>query len=153
MKDSKKPVRPIPDGFHTVTPFLNVNGAAGLIEFIKKAFDGKVTSMVPGEEEGKVMHATMSIGDSTVMISDATEKYAPMPSMLHLYVEDIDAVYKKALDAKAETIRVPTDEFYGDRSAGVTDAWGNQWWIATHVEDVSEEEMQKRVEEFQKSEA
>lgn len=144
-------VKPIPEGFHTVTPFLMAEGADKLIEFIQKAFNGKVTYMMKSDE-GIVRHATLKIGDSTVMVSESTEVYKPMSCMLHLYVENSDAVYQAALKAGAESTREPMDEFYGDRSAGVRDAWGNQWWIATHIEDVSDEEMAKREAEFRKHE-
>lgn len=142
-------VKPVPEGFHTVTPFLIAKEAHKLIEFMQKAFNGKVTYMMKSDD-GMVQHATVMIGDSTVMVSEGTEQYRPVSCMLHLYVEDSDAVYQSALKAGAESIREPKDEFYGDRSSGVRDSWGNQWWIATHIEDVSDEEMMKRAEEFKK---
>jgi uncharacterized glyoxalase superfamily protein PhnB len=143
----RKSVKPIPKGFHTVTPFLTVNGAAGLIDFITNAFDGEVTSIMKGDDN-KVMHATVQIGDSNIMISDATEKFVAMPTMLYLYVKDVDSVYQKAIEANGTSLRGPTDEFYGDRSAGIKDAWDNQWWIATHIEDVTPKELEKRKEKF-----
>jgi len=82
------------------------------------------------------------------MVSDATEQYQAGASRLYLYVDDVDATHKKAMNAKGTSIREPTDEFYGDRSSGVKDRWGNEWWIATHVEDVDEEEMEKRAKKF-----
>jgi PhnB protein len=139
-------VQPIPPGMSSVTPFLLVEDAKGLIEFMKNAFNGELTYIM--EAEGKVMHATVKIGNSILMTSDVPEPYQPMPSQLYLYVEDIDAVYKKALDAGGTSLREPITEFYGDRSGAVKDKWGNQWWIATHVEDVSEEEIRKREKEF-----
>lgn len=141
---TKSDVRAIPEGFHTVTPFLMVDGAAQLIKFIEQVFDGEITLLMKGEGE-TVMHATMRIGDSTIMLSDASEKYGAVGCMLHLYVEDMDTVYNKAIAAGGVSLREPTNEFYGDRSAGIRDAWNNQWWIATRIEDVSEEEMQKRM--------
>ena len=95
------------------------------------------------------MHAGVQIGDSQIMVSDSTEQYPAGSSRLYLYVDDVDATYKNAITAKGISLREPTDEFYGDRSSGVKDAWGNEWWIATHVEDVDEEEMEKRAKEFQ----
>ena len=145
--NSANKVKPIPDGFHTITPFLIVSQAEMLMEFIKNAFNGHVTSLMR-HDDGRIMHATMTIGDSNLMLSDASEHYGPMQAMLHLYVEDVDQVYRQALQARGESLREPTNEFYGDRSAGIRDPWGNQWWIATHVEDVSEEEIRKRAEEF-----
>jgi PhnB protein len=139
-------VQPIPPGMSSVTPFLLVEDAKGLIEFMKNAFNGELTYIM--EAEGKVMHATVKIGNSILMTSDVPEPYQPMPSQLYLYVEDIDAVYKKALDAGGTSLREPITEFYGDRSGAIKDKWGNHWWIATHVEDVSEEEIRKREKEF-----
>ena len=144
----KKSVLPIPEGYHTVTPFLVVRQADLLLEFIKNAFNGEVTSRMP-DDKGRVMHATVKIGDSIVMVADAMEKFPAMQAMLYLYVDDVDATYQQALKAKGVSIRVPTDEFYGDRSAGVTDPWDNQWWIAAHVEDVDPKEMEKRKKEFE----
>jgi uncharacterized glyoxalase superfamily protein PhnB len=144
-------VKHIPAGFGTVTPFLIVTQATMLIEFLIKAFNGELTYIMKGED-GKVMHATVKIGDSMLMISDATEKMGPTPCMLYLYVDDVDKVYADAMAAKGMSIREPKDEFYGDRSAGVKDPWDNQWWIATHIEDVSDEEMQKRMDAFQAQE-
>ena len=94
--------------------------------------------------DGAIRHGEVEIGDSRVMLADATNESPAVPAMLHLYVEDVDAVYRAALEAGAESVREPTDQFYGDRMAGVNDAFGNQWWIATHVEDVSAEEMERR---------
>lgn len=140
-------VNPIPEGYHTVTPFLVVDGAAKLMDFISKAFNGEVTSEMRGDNN-RIRHATMKIGDSTIMISDTMENFPPMPAMLYLYVDDVDKTYRRAVEAKGESLREPIDEFYGDRSAGVKDAWGNQWWVATHIEDVSHEELEKRQQAF-----
>ena len=142
-----KSVKAIPGGMHTVTPFLVVDGASELIRFIEQSFDGKVTSIMK-TKEGRVMHASVQIGDSQIMVTDSTEKYAPGATRLYLYVDDVDATYDNAIKAKGTSLREPTDEFYGDRSSGVKDAWGNEWWIATHVEDVDDEEMEKRAKEF-----
>lgn len=143
----EKSVRPIPKGFHTVTPYILAEDAMGLIDFIKKAFDGEVEQMMK-TDDGTVQHSTIRIGDSPVMISSGNEDFRPNTCMLHLYVEDVDTIYKQAVDAGGQSLREPTDEFYGDRSAGVKDQWGNQWWLATHIEDVSNEEMEKREEEL-----
>ena len=133
----------IPDGFHTVTPYLVVKGAAQLMEFMKKAFDAKQI-YVSNRPDGTIMHATMQVGDSMVMLAEATEQYPVLPSMIYLYVPDTDAVYKKAMAAGATSIMEPADQFYGDRNAGVKDATGTQWWIGTHIEDVTEEELNER---------
>jgi PhnB protein len=149
-KNHKSDVKAIPDGFHSVTPFLIVDGCRELMEFTKNAFGAEVTSSMDADD-GKIMHATIRIGDSLIMVADPMLGQETQSAMLYLYVEDIDAVYKQALKAKGESLREPIDEFYGDRSAGVKDKWGNQWWIATHTEDVSPSEMEKRKEEFMSS--
>lgn len=142
-------VKPVPEGFHTITPYLVVNGAANFLDFIKTAFNAKTTSMMK-DPEGMVMHATAKIGDSIIMVSDETDRYPAMPGMLHLYMQDVDSVYRKALEAGGQSLREPANEFYGDRSAGIKDEWNNHWWIGTHVEDVSDEELKRRAEEFRK---
>ncbi len=142
-----KSVKAIPEGMHTVTPFLVVDGANEFIRFIEQSFDGKTTSIMK-TKDGKVMHASVQIGDSQVMVTDATEQYPAGTCRLYLYVDDVDKTYKKAINAKGTSLREPTDEFYGDRSSGVKDNWGNEWWIATHVEDVDDEEMEKRARQF-----
>ena len=146
-KQKGKSVRAVPEGMHTVTPFLVVDGANELIRFIEQSFDGKVTSIMK-TKDGKVMHAGVQIGDSALMLSDATGQYPAGASRLYLYVDNVDDTYNKAIRAKGTSLREPTDEFYGDRSSGVKDAWGNEWWIATHVEDVDDEEMEKRAAKF-----
>ncbi len=143
------PVKPIPDGYHTVTPVLTVHGAAKLIEFLKQAFDAKETYRLAGPD-GSVMHAEVKIGDSIVMVGEATDQWKPIQVTVALYVEDADAWYKRALRAGAASVREPSDQFYGDRSAGVKDFAGNQWWIHTHIEDVTPEEIKKRAEVWMK---
>jgi uncharacterized glyoxalase superfamily protein PhnB len=140
-----KSVKPIPDGFHTVTPHLVVQGAFKQVEFIKKAFDAEVIHLGK-RPDGGLMHAQLRIGDSIVMVGEVGPGFKPMPCMIYLYVPDTDAVYKRALEAGATSLMEPADQFYGDRNAGVVDPCGNHWWIATHKEDVSPEEMQKRTE-------
>ena len=134
---------PIPKGFGTVTPFLTVTDAAKLIDFLQQAFAAKVHFRMDAPD-GSVRHAEVKIGDSMVMIGQV-QPGQEMQSMLHLYVPETDALYRSALAAGATSIREPADQFYGDRSAGVRDLWGNQWWMATHVEDVSQEEMERRM--------
>ena len=146
-KNVKSDVKAIPDGFHSVTPFIIVDGCKELITFLKNAFGAEETSRMH-MDDGKVMHATVRIGDSQIMLADPMEGQAKTTAMLYLYVDDVDATYKKALEARSESLREPTDEFYGDRSAGVKDKWGNQWWIATHQEDVSGEELERRKQDF-----
>jgi PhnB protein len=136
-------VKPIPDGYHAVTPYLVVQGAAKLIDFLKQAFAAQETERL-ARPDGMIGHAEVRIGDSIVMMSEAGGAWAPMPSAMYLYVNDADATYKRALQAGATSTMEPTDQFYGDRSAGVKDPSGNQWWIATHKEDLSPEELAKR---------
>jgi PhnB protein len=141
-------VKPIPEGYHTVTPYLIVEGASDLIDFMKQGLGAEERMRMP-QPDGKIGHAEMQVGDSVIMLSDANPDFPAMPAMIHLYVDDADAVYKRALAAGAMSVREPADQFYGDRSAGVKDAFGNQWYLATHVEDVSPEEMEKRMAAMQ----
>ena len=140
-----KIVKPIPDGFHTVTPYFIVQGAMRLVDFLRQAFDGEVIQLSK-RPDGVLMHAQLRIGDSFVMVGEVGPGFNPMPAMINLYVTDADSVYKRTLEAGATSLMEPTDQFYGDRNAGVVDPCGNHWWIATHKEDVSPEEMRKRIE-------
>jgi len=136
-------VRPIPEGFHTVTPYLVVKDAAQLIDFVKAAFDAaEVERML--DASGRISHAEVRVGDSIIMLSQATEKFPATTAMLYVYVSDCDATYKKAVAAGGTSLMEPADQFYGDRNAGIADANGIQWWIATHVEDVAPEELARR---------
>lgn len=137
-------VKPIPEGFHSVVPYLTVDDASALINFIERAFDGKVTYSMK-DADGNIRHAEMKIGDSMIMIGQARDEWRSRPGMFVLYVPDCDAVYKKAVDAGGKVVREMTTQPYGDRSGGIEDSQGNQWWISTHVEDVSEEEMERRM--------
>lgn len=138
-------VKPIPDGYHTVTPILMVDEAAELIDFLKDAFGAKERSRFT-DPNGKIAHAEVVIGDSIVQLSDAQGEWKPIQVPLLVYTTDTDAAYKRALKAGATSIREPADQFYGDRTGGVKDVFGNSWWIATHVEDVSPEELERRAE-------
>jgi uncharacterized glyoxalase superfamily protein PhnB len=135
-----------PDGYHTVTPYLLVHDVVGLIDFMKRVFDAEELQRFD-QPDGSVMHAEVRIGDSLVMMAEAGGDFPPMPGMLHLYLEDTDAAYRRALEVGAISLREPEDQFYGDRTAGVQDPFGNQWWLSTHIEDVSPEEMRRRSEE------
>ena len=145
-------VNPIPEGYRTVTPYLVVEGAADVLEFVKQAFEAEEKFRME-QPDGSIGHAEVVIGDSIVMVGSAGPETPAMPAMIHLYVEDCDATYERALAAGATSEREPTDQFYGDRSAGVRDSTGNLWWIATHVEDVPEDEMAKRIEELSAAQA
>ncbi|MEZ5354241.1 MAG: VOC family protein [Bryobacteraceae bacterium] len=150
-------VRPIPKGYHTVTPALAVKGGAGFIKFCKKVFGAtEVTKMTgPG---GIILHAELKIGDSYVMVGDempgmgnaSAATLGGTPATLHVYVPDCDAVYNKALKAGA-TVRMPlADQFWGDRYGAVVDPFGNAWAIATHIEDVDLPEMKRRAKKMMK---
>jgi PhnB protein len=140
-------VKPIPDGYHSVTPYLLVSGAARLIDFLKQAFAAEERERV-ARPDGAIMHAEVKIGDSVVMMGEPMQPYTPMPASLHLYVPDMDGVYQRALKAGATSVMEPTDQFYGDRSAGVKDPFGNLWWIATHKEDVPPDELARRAQAY-----
>jgi PhnB protein len=139
----RKSVRAVPEGFHSVTPFLMVRNASGLIEFLKKTFDGKLTYILKDDND-QIVHSTVTVGNSIIMICDAMDNMEPQPGILYVYLENADEVFQKALQAKAIKIHEPTNEFYGDRAGAVKDEWGNVWWIATHVEDVEEKELERR---------
>ena len=140
-------VSPIPSGFHTLTPYLIVKDGAKLIEFLKAALGAEVKHLSKAPD-GLVMHATLRIGDSMLMLSDAREEWPAQPTHLYLYVPNVDELYQRAIQAGAVSVNAPRDEFYGDRMAGIKDPSGNGWWIATHVEDVSEVEMSRRREKL-----
>lgn len=141
--------KPIPDGYHTVTPYLMVNGAPKLVEFIKKAFEGQETERMH-RPDGSIGHAELRIGDSVVMLADAHGQSKPMPASIYLYVKDVDATFKRALQAGATSTQEPSNQFYGDRSGAIEDPVGNHWWIATRIESVSRQELAKRAESFWK---
>ncbi len=132
----------IPEGYTAVTPFLIIDGAADAIEFYKMAFDARERGRVPGPD-GKLMHAEISIGGAIIMLSDPMMG-APTQSNIHLYVQDADALWARATRAGAQVVMPIGDMFWGDRYGVVADRWGNRWSIATHKEDMTPEEMQKR---------
>lgn len=140
-----------PAQYNTVTPYLIVEGAASLIDFIVAVLGGQETLRLPGSD-GRIGHAEIRVGDSIIMLADAPRADAVTSTMLHLYVEDADAVYRRAMQRGAVSLREPRDEFYGDRMAGVRDSWGNQWYFATHVKDVSDADMSRRAQELAESE-
>ena len=149
-------VKPVPDGYHTVTPYLIVKGGAQAIDFYKKAFGAVEKFRMPGPG-GKVSHAEIEIGDSRVMLADEFPERgirAPEPPgnasvSIMLYVNDADAVAKQAVAAGGKVVRPVETQFYGDRMGAVTDPFGHTWHIGTHVEDVSPDEMQKRMAAMQ----
>ena len=143
--------KPVPDGYHTATPYLIVNGAAQAIEFYKKAFGATELMRMP-QPGGKIGHAEIKIGDSPIMLADESpdvgarspQSIGGSPVSIMLYVEDVDRIFSQAVAAGAKVKRPVADQFYGDRTGGIEDPFGHLWYIATHKEDVSPEEMRKR---------
>ena len=141
------PTKPIRDGFHALTPYLFAQGASRLMEFISLAFGGEVTFR-KCRPDGAVIHAEMRIGDSMLMLADATAQFGAMPTSIYLYVTDCDAVYQSALHAGGVSIFPVMTLPSGERYGGIKDPAGNIWWVATHVEDVPPEEEERRWREF-----
>ena len=138
-------VQPIPEGYHTLTPYLSVDGAAKLIDFLQAAFGASELYRM-SRPDGAVGHAELQVGDSRLMLSEAMPEWPAHPVTLYVYVTDVDTAFARAVAAGATVMNEPTDQFYGDRSGGVRDFAGNQWWIATHVEDVAPEELERRAQ-------
>ena len=137
------PAKPIPEGYHTVVPYVIARDAEQLLTFVKTGLNA-VEKDIMRYPDGRIWHADVLIGDSHVMFSQATERHPAMACSLYLYVPDTDAAYRAALAAGATSVMEPANQFYGDRNAGVKDANGNFWYFGTHVEDVSPEEMNRR---------
>ncbi len=145
-------VKPIPDGYPRVTPYLYVDGAKAAIDFYASVLGAQQRLMMPGPD-GKVGHAELSIGDSVIMLADefpdmdvrGPKSIGGSPISLHVYVEDVDATFERALSAGATVRRPVEDKFYGDRSGEFEDPFGHRWNVSTHVEDLSPEEMQERM--------
>jgi len=146
-------VKPIPEGYHTVTPYLICDGASQAIEFYKKAF-GAVEAVRMAMPNGKIGHAEIKIGDSFIMLADensegaahSPQRYGGSPINVLLYVENTDAMLAQAVSAGAKIVRPIKDEFYGDRTATIVDPFGHTWYIHTHVKDVTPEEMKKAMQ-------
>lgn len=149
--------KPIPDGYHTVTPYLIIRDAAKALDFYKRAF-GATESVRMAMPDGKVMHAEIKIGDSTIMLSDESphmdarspESLGGTPMVILLYLENVDARFNQAIAAGAKVLRPVENQFYGDRSGTVADPFGHRWTLATHIEDVDPQEMRRRAEAFMK---
>jgi PhnB protein len=150
-------VRPVPEGYHSVTPYLAVDGAAEAIEFYKKAF-GASEVMRMAAPGGKVGHGEIEIRGSRIMVADeypdmgfrSPKAYGGTPVTLHLYVENVDAVARQAVAAGAKELRPVKDQFYGDRSGTFEDPYGHVWHISTHREDMPAEELRRRADEAMK---
>ncbi len=143
-------VRPIPEGYHTITPYLIADDAGRLLDFLVAGLGAEILFRSTSPD-GRLGHCEIRIGDSRLMLSGSRPEYPAKPCALYLYVEDCDALYAQAITAGARSISEPADMFYGDRHGGVTDPSGNQWWIATHIEDVSPEELARRDAERSKA--
>lgn len=152
-KKAKK-VLPVPKGYHSITPYLIINGAAKAIEFYKAAFSAKAAICMDGG--GRVAHAELKMGDSKIMLADefpemevhGPRKFAGTPVMIHFYTKNVDTIVSKAVAAGATVIRPPQDMFYGDRTAMVEDPFGHKWCISTHIEDVTPAKLKKRAAEY-----
>jgi uncharacterized glyoxalase superfamily protein PhnB len=144
--------KPIPDGYHTVTPYLTVKGAAQAIDFYTRALGAKEVERMTGPDGKSIMHAEIRIGDSVVMLSDefpqmgarSPQTLGGTTGSIFLYVTDVDTAFKRALDAGAKALMPPTDMFWGDRFGKFADPFGHEWGMATHKEDLSPEEIRKR---------
>jgi PhnB protein len=147
------PVKPIPDGYHSVTPYMVVDGAAAAIDFYKKAFGAAETMRMPGPG-GKIGHAEIRIGDSAIMLADeypdmgfrGPKAYGGSPMSLMIYTDDCDAMFDRAVAGGAKTIKPLADQFYGDRSGTIEDPFGHMWTIATHKEDLTPEQIKQRMD-------
>ena len=151
------PVKPIPEGYHTVTPYLYVRGAAAAIDFYKRAFGAAELFRMAGPD-GCIMHAEIKIGNSPIMLADefpemgarGPQSLGGVSSSILLYVEDVDARFARAVEAGARVQRPVKDQFYGDRSGTLEDPFGHVWTLATHTEDVTSAEMERRAAEAMK---
>ena len=139
-----KAVKPVPDGYHTVTPFLNVKGMGKLIEFLKSAFGAEEIMRMAGPD-GTAVHAEVNIGNSRIMLGEIMQQNQPSSSYFYVYVNDADAMFKRAIGAGASAVSQPGDQFWGDRMGTVKDPFGNTWSVATHKEDPTPQEMEKRM--------
>jgi PhnB protein len=137
-------VHHVPAGHNAVSPYLVTKHADAVIRMMREVFGGEELHR-SSRPDGSVQHAEVRIADSVLMIGEASDQFPAMPCMIHVYVPDCDATYARAIASGVRSLREPATQPYGDRSAGVIDAGGNQWWIATHVEDVSHEEIERRM--------
>jgi PhnB protein len=147
-------VKPVPDGYHTLTPFLTVRDAVRAIEFYKQAFGAEERGVMKGPD-GKVMHAELKIGDSIIMLSDEFPDYGALSPQsiggsamgLHIYLDGVDAAFERAVKAGAEVEMPVMDQFWGDRYGKLKDPFGHKWSIGTHVKDLSMDDMKKGMDE------
>jgi PhnB protein len=153
-------VNPIPEGYPRVTPYLHVDGAEGAIEFYTEVLGGQERMRMPGPE-GRIGHAEIAVGNAVIMLADEFPEMGVLgpksvggtPVTLHVYVEDVDAAFQAALSRGATEVSAVENQFYGDRSGQFEDPWGHRWNVASHVEDVPPEEMEKRAAEAMAAQA
>ncbi len=153
-------VKPVPEGYHTVTPYLIIQGASQALDFYKQAFAAEELVRMGGPN-GKIGHAEIKIGDSMIMLADehpemgyrGPKAYGGSPVGIHLYINDVDSMFRKTIAAGAKELRPLKDQFYGDRSATLEDPFGHVWTISTHKEDVSPDEMERRIAAYMKEQA
>lgn len=138
----------IPAGYHTVTPFLSIGKATEFLGFVEKVLGATVMSRLD-KPDGGLLHAEIKIGDSIVMLMDTMPNEPAGKSTLYVYVDDVDGIYQRAMEAGAPSLQKPMKTFYGDYSGGFVDPAGNHWWLAKRVEEVSEDELKRRIESFQ----
>jgi PhnB protein len=153
------PVKPIPEGYHAITPYLIIDGAAGAIDFYKKVFSATELFRMPDPSGKRIAHAEIKIGDSHVMLADESpsmgyrspKAIGGTPVSLMLYVNDVDAVIPRAVEQGAKILQPTKDQFYGDRNGTIQDPFGHVWTVGTHIRDVSSEEMMAHMEGASKS--
>jgi PhnB protein len=136
-------VKAIPDGYHTLTPYLVVADGEAILRFLEGVFAAKLRERF-NRLDGTLKHAEVQLGDSRIMVGQANQQFTPRPQTLYVYLPDVDAAYQRALAAGAKPLMKVANQEYGDRSGGFEDPAGNWWWVATHIEDVSPEEIQRR---------
>ena len=133
----------VPDGYHTLTPYLTVPDGERMLSFLQDVFGAKLVER-HNRPDGTLQHAELQIGDSKIMVGQATQQFTPRPQTTYVYLPDVDVAFQRALNAGAKSIQPVANQFYGDRNGGFEDPAGNWWWVATHVEDVSKEELERR---------
>jgi uncharacterized glyoxalase superfamily protein PhnB len=137
------PVKPFPEGYPTVAPYILLDDAGKFITFMTTVFGAKIREKLV-RQDGRIGHAELCIGDSLMMLGESPQLEKRTPIMLYIYVQDVDATFERAVQAGATVMSAPANQFYGDRAGSITEPCGNILWIATHVEDVSSDELQRR---------
>ena len=135
--------KPVPDGYHTLTPYLTVPDGEAMLRFLRDVFAAELRERF-NSPDGSLKHAELVIGDSCIMVGQASQQFSPRPQTLYVYLPDVDAAFQRALDAGAKSLRPVANVGYGDRTGGFEDVAGNWWWVATRVEELSTEEIERR---------